>query len=370
MLLVSRIQSKTDRAQHKAALEAIEQAHRLAVHSYNPRFSPLGIDHDGRVYYALTPSFAEQEAALALLKGDKKKSGKAKGRARVDDDDRQACEKWGWFVAVYGKKPPAEKGAAAEVKKKAEDEDEAGPDDGQEKFWAFWEPEEVRKMAKWIELKNGLDKEEKAKPKGKSSAANAKTKDAFAVKPTPKSPTKPVPVVLVGKAKNGAKGLTSPTPARSGTSTKVTSRAASSTVIADTDADGDVDMTSSSKFSSPLSDVSDVEDQPKRDRAGEDADELSELTSASLSSDEEADGNDDEESEEEEEDEEDDDEQDPETQMRELMRVDEEGRVLPVRKDLEALVKGLQEYADVLEWRISRMVDDEAVVEEKGKGKA
>ncbi|EIM82913.1 uncharacterized protein STEHIDRAFT_124233 [Stereum hirsutum FP-91666 SS1] len=354
---------KTDRAQHKVALAAIEQAHRLAVQSYNPRFSPLGIDHDGRIYYALTPSFAEQEATLALLQGDKKKSGKAKGRARITDDDRKVCEKWGWFVAVYGRKPAAEKGAAAETKqkgkKKAEDEDEEGPDDGEEKFWAFWEPEEVRKVAKWIELKNGLDKEEKVKAKGKTSSAKTtdKTAGVSAAKPRPMSPTKPVPVVLVGKAKAGEKGRAGPS--TSGTSTKVTSRAASSTVVADTDADGDVDMDSSSKASSPLSDVSDVEDQHKHGHAAEDVDELSELSPASLSEDD-----DDEESEDE-----DADEQDAETQMREMMRVDEEGRVLPVRKDLEALVKGLQEYADILEWRISRMVDDEAVVQEKGKGK-
>lgn len=291
----------------------------------------MGIDQDGRIYYALNPAAAEQEAALALLQGDKKKSGKARGRAHVTEDERKALGKWSWFIAVWGKKPEAEKGVEAKkgkAKKAAGGENEEGSDDGEEKFWAFWQPKDVRTLAKWIEVKNGLDGDEKV------AKTTSTTKSASAAKPKP--------VVYVKPLANG-KAATSPF--RSGTSTKISSRAASSTVVP-TDLDGDVDSDSSSRISSPLSDVSDEENEREE--------ELSELSSPLSDADTESE----------------DEEQDPETQMRSMMRVDEDGKVLACRKDLEALVKSLQEYADVLEWRISRMVDDEIEVGEKGKGKA
>ncbi|KAI0268872.1 hypothetical protein BC834DRAFT_1031828, partial [Gloeopeniophorella convolvens] len=68
---------KAARAEHKRSIAALEQAHRVTLHAHAPRFTPLGTDHDGRTYIALTPSVAERDAASALLAGDAKKGGKA-----------------------------------------------------------------------------------------------------------------------------------------------------------------------------------------------------------------------------------------------------------------------------------------------------
>ena len=50
-------------------MRALEQAQRVISHAYALRFVPLGTDHDGRIYFALTPSVAEREVAAALLAG-------------------------------------------------------------------------------------------------------------------------------------------------------------------------------------------------------------------------------------------------------------------------------------------------------------
>ncbi len=40
------------------------------------------------------------------------------------------------------------------------------------------------------------------------------------------------------------------------------------------------------------------------------------------------------------------------------MRVDEDGRVVPTQNELKTLVRGLREYAEVLDWRVWRMEDE------------
>ena len=40
------------------------------------------------------------------------------------------------------------------------------------------------------------------------------------------------------------------------------------------------------------------------------------------------------------------------------MRVDEDGRVIPTPHELEALVRALREYAEVLDWRAWRMEEE------------
>ncbi|KAH9165462.1 hypothetical protein EDB89DRAFT_2009556 [Lactarius sanguifluus] len=126
---------KAARAEYHRALSALEQAQRVALHAHAPRFSPLGTDHEGRTYFALTPSVAERDAAAALLAGDTSKGGKAHGRAIVSTDERQAMRRWGWFIAVWGQKP-----ADGLVPTSEEDEDEESDD--VERWWGLWQPTE------------------------------------------------------------------------------------------------------------------------------------------------------------------------------------------------------------------------------------
>ena len=63
--------------EYNRSLSALEQAQRVALHMHSSRFAPLGIDHEGRTYFALTPSMAEREAATALLAGDAKRRRKS-----------------------------------------------------------------------------------------------------------------------------------------------------------------------------------------------------------------------------------------------------------------------------------------------------
>jgi len=169
--------------EYKRNLSALEQAQRVALHAYALRFAPLGTDHEGRVYFTLTPSMAEREAAAALLAGDMTKGGKAQGRTVVSADERSALRRWGWFISVWGKKPvdgivPAGEG---------DEEDDEDVEDV-ERWWGIWQPDEIRRLADWIAIKNGIvegkrlvtdatnDKRAAAVPDGRGpSAASTKT---------------------------------------------------------------------------------------------------------------------------------------------------------------------------------------------------
>ncbi|KAI9442629.1 hypothetical protein H4582DRAFT_2096526 [Lactarius indigo] len=133
---------KAARVEYNRSLGALEQAQRVALHAHAPRFAPLGIDHEGRTYFALTPSMAEREAAAALLAGDTSKGGKAHGRAVVTVDERRTMRRWGWFIAVWGQKP-------------LDGLVPATPPDV-ERWWGLWEADEIRKLADWIAIKNGF----------------------------------------------------------------------------------------------------------------------------------------------------------------------------------------------------------------------
>ncbi|GBE81141.1 hypothetical protein SCP_0308670 [Sparassis crispa] len=132
---------KTQREFHRQKLEGIEHAHRLALYTCTPRFSPLGQDHEGRVYYALTPGMAEREAALQVIAGKEGKIKVSRKRGVMTEDDRKGMQRWSWFVAVWGRLP---RNAVKAGNDDNEDEDE---DEG---WWGFWEPEQVRRVASWI----------------------------------------------------------------------------------------------------------------------------------------------------------------------------------------------------------------------------
>lgn len=155
-------QDKAARIEYKRSLSALEQAQRVMLHAYAPRFEPLGTDHEGRIYFALTPSVAEREAAAALLAGDTTKGGKAQGRAIVSSDERSTLRRWGWFVAVWGEKP-------ADGLVLPRDEDDEDEDYEQvERWWGIWQPDEIRRLADWIAIKNGITEEKRPSTKGDS----------------------------------------------------------------------------------------------------------------------------------------------------------------------------------------------------------
>lgn len=124
-----------------------------------PRISPLGRDIEGRVYWALTPGMNEREDALDLLQSySQGRSHKSRSRRKPlvpSEEDRSAFRKWSWFVAVWGKKPPAAERTLVEDEDDSEVEE--GDDDDDEQWWGFWEPEEIMKLASWVHFKAGLE---------------------------------------------------------------------------------------------------------------------------------------------------------------------------------------------------------------------
>ncbi|OBZ70555.1 hypothetical protein A0H81_09070 [Grifola frondosa] len=135
------------KARHQQRLLDLEHAQSVVLFDCIPRFGPIGRDHEGRVYYILTPGVVERDAALELIDG---KAGKVRfGRKKgpTTRAERQQMEKWSWFVAVWGNKPD---GA---ILAHSEDSDSENEEAEGEQWWGFWDPAEIRKVADWIDIK-------------------------------------------------------------------------------------------------------------------------------------------------------------------------------------------------------------------------
>lgn len=148
--------------EHEALLANFDCAHRIAVSECIPRFGPLGRDTEGRVYYAITPGVTERDAAIELLEDG---GGSVKfGRKRVAElEERKRMKHWSWFIAIWGRKPDG-----ADVAKLDDDEDgEEDVDENAERWWGFWQPEEITRLAEWLAMKYGINLE--AKRPAKSS---------------------------------------------------------------------------------------------------------------------------------------------------------------------------------------------------------
>src|SRR5262245_14041450 len=144
------------------------------------RFGHLGRDADGRIYWALSPGIAEQELALDFLE-EKSETGLKKSRSGkrgiLDDNDRQCMRRWSWFVAVWGRRPPvdvSESGRSEPIKVDSDSEDR---NDNEEKWWGFWEPEEIRRLAGYIGRQSGLEDHDDSSDivKGKCSDSGSAT---------------------------------------------------------------------------------------------------------------------------------------------------------------------------------------------------
>ena len=125
----------------------------------------LGKDIDGREYYALAPSLAQRDLALAFL-AHKASPGmvKAKRRRGRDANEARALKKWSTFVAVFGDRP------------------ESAPtdDDGENKCWGwfgFADPADIEKLAEWVKACAEAKPEDEAAEKKKDARASVESAD-------------------------------------------------------------------------------------------------------------------------------------------------------------------------------------------------
>ncbi|KAG6902747.1 hypothetical protein C0995_011895 [Termitomyces sp. Mi166 len=134
-------QIKIKRGLHKMRIRDLENALRLVTPGFAPRFIPMGTDRAGRVYWASSPGVVERKVALDFITSA---TVSKKGRTRVVDDG--APTKWSWFVAVWGRKTSVARNDVQVVE-----------DDDDERWWAFTDPVEIRKVADWIRIDAGID---------------------------------------------------------------------------------------------------------------------------------------------------------------------------------------------------------------------
>jgi len=160
------MQNAEKRMLHKARLLNIDNALKIVTSGFAPRFSALGADHEGRMYYALIPGYSEREAALEYLEAlSSDKPTKVKSKAHnIGDTDREKLTEWSWFIAVWGKRPQATPARTA-------GDDKSSDGEGRESWWALGDSEEILKVADWITIKCGLEDDENVMTTAPSSSA-------------------------------------------------------------------------------------------------------------------------------------------------------------------------------------------------------
>ncbi|KAF8829022.1 hypothetical protein HHX47_DHR3000885 [Lentinula edodes] len=128
-------------------VQDIENAAKVLSSAFSPRFSPLGSDPEGRLYWALTPGVSDREYALDYIVSrlpnapKSKRPRNRKQRQQREEEDSQALREWSWFIAVWGKKLHGN-----------------GVNEGgdEPQWWGFWNPQEIRNLAEWLSITNGL----------------------------------------------------------------------------------------------------------------------------------------------------------------------------------------------------------------------
>lgn len=148
------------RAAHKQNVQDIEDALKVILPAYAPRFAPLGTDTDGRLYYALTPALAQRDSAQAFLTWKAAPGMKAKPRRRRGRDihETRTLKKWSTFVAVWGV-PPED--ARKEDNEDAEEEWDQDKERA-ERWSGFADPADIEALAVWVK---GLAEAQKGKGK-------------------------------------------------------------------------------------------------------------------------------------------------------------------------------------------------------------
>jgi hypothetical protein len=157
----------------------------------------------------------ETEAVSDIISDDlgavgtapKKSTGGGRGRkgtaytsggvGAMDELKREELWNWDWFVAVWGRKP---EGALVtpeqhldedgeDTSDEDEDDEAEGGHGGSERWWAFWRPEDIRNLSRWIAYRHGLEHEDdhrdiKAAGKVTPHAAHYRASNGLLVPPT------------------------------------------------------------------------------------------------------------------------------------------------------------------------------------------
>lgn len=153
---------KEERDRHKQIIQDLENALRVMQYECSLRFSELGRDHEGRIYYALTPGPVERDAAAQLLAGGDGRIKFTKRRGPIGVDERKEMQKWSWFVGVWGRKPDGALVAKSEEDEEEDDKEKMVDDVDKDvdEWWGFWDPAEISKVAEWIAMINNLGAKE------------------------------------------------------------------------------------------------------------------------------------------------------------------------------------------------------------------
>ncbi|CAK5281513.1 unnamed protein product [Mycena citricolor] len=187
---------KAKRDAHRQLLLDIEGAGKVVMHRSNPRFAPLGSDRDGRVYYALSPNVTDSESAqefIGLMSADDDDAARnAKSRRKKRpkrEEERSALREWSWLVAIYGKKPPIQPGLLPfkPLAEDSQDNDDSDDDETTNKWWAIWQPAEVRKLATWLTITYRLGDDSISSP-STSTASSPSSDSSFNDRPIRMSP--------------------------------------------------------------------------------------------------------------------------------------------------------------------------------------
>ena len=134
----------TQRDSHKQVLEELDHALKVAAHDCSIRSGAIGIDHEGRKYWALTPGVLDREYAKSILTSrstGNRKAKRGKGRKAWKKGDDDELPDWSSIVAIWGRKPP-------DAVTTGQDSDDTEED--VERWWMFTESEEVLKLADWL----------------------------------------------------------------------------------------------------------------------------------------------------------------------------------------------------------------------------
>jgi len=197
---------------HKTRLDDLEKAQQTLISCLTLRFSTLGHDDEGRRYFSFSPPIMEKEAASDTFSDDlgevgtapKKPTGRGRrgtafvsgGVGAMDESKREELWNWNWFVAVWGRKP--EGAVVAPDPHRDEDEDGDTTDDeddegegehgGGERWWAFWRPEDIKNLSRWVAHRHGLDHEDddrdsKDGGEAKPGPGNKKTSNGLLIPP-------------------------------------------------------------------------------------------------------------------------------------------------------------------------------------------
>ncbi|KAH9485467.1 hypothetical protein JR316_0002375 [Psilocybe cubensis] len=173
-------ENRMRRSTHKDQITNIDNCLKIVSKSFVPRFTTLGTDDEGRVYYTLSPGATEREAAFEYLEvasSDKPMKPKKRGRVLSKEHQRE-LRQWSWFVAVWGKRPllsPAEKAVSVKEVDHDDSDNEEEENIDEERWWGFYEPEEINKIAEYISIKSGLDDDADAPVNQPASLLNSKS---------------------------------------------------------------------------------------------------------------------------------------------------------------------------------------------------